>query len=43
MAKFVSAPSMVGDVTAHLQSPLVAFIVLVIVTAYAAHKLKDLF
>jgi uncharacterized membrane protein len=43
MPKFVSAPSMVGYMTAHLQSPLVAFIVLVIVTAFSAHKLKDLF
>ena len=42
--KFESAPSVVGDVIAQLQaSPLLAYVVVVVVTGLVAYKLKDMF
>ena len=42
--KFVSAPSVVGDAIAQLQaSPLLACVVVVVVTGLVAYKLKELF
>lgn len=42
--KFVQAPSMVGDVTEALQaSPVLGYVVVVVVTAWVAYKLKEMF
>ena len=42
--KFVSAPSVVGDAIALLQvSPLLSYVVVVVVTGLVAYKLKEMF